>query len=268
MHFLLIADSTDPRLDDYRSIPDPELLRSRGIFIAEGRLVARRLLTKSAYTTRSVMVTEAARASLADVLDARSDVPVYVVSSSLMQDISGFNIHRGCLAVGERPRPTTWQQVVAGGRTVVVLERVANADNVGGIFRNVAAFGADAVLLDDASADPLYRKAIRTSMAATLLVPFARVDGCNSILRELAAAGFATVALTPVASAPTIHSTVDAVGPRPVALALGHEGEGLTTAALEACEFRARVPIASTVDSLNVSAAAAIVLYAFGQRHV
>jgi tRNA G18 (ribose-2'-O)-methylase SpoU len=268
LHFLLLTDSADSRLDDYRNIPDPELLRNRGIFVAEGRLVVRRLLTESAYATRSVMVTEAARASLADVLEARRDVPVYVVPPSLMQDISGFNIHRGCLAVGERPRPATWQQVTAAARTIVVLERLANADNVGGIFRNVAAFGGDAVLLDDDSADPLYRKAIRTSMAATLLVPFARVDGCPSTLRELAAAGFATVALTPAASAPTIQSTVDAVGARPVALALGHEGEGLTTTALRACEFQARVPIASTVDSLNVSAAAAIVLYAFGQRHV
>jgi tRNA G18 (ribose-2'-O)-methylase SpoU len=268
LHFLLVSNPTDPRLCDFRNVPDPELLRERGIFVAEGRLVVRRLLTESSYATRSVMVTEPAHAALADVLDARADLPVYVVSPAVMKEVSGFNIHRGCLAIGERPHPLPWQQAVAGARTVVLLERVANADNIGGIFRNAAAFGAGAVLLDEASADPLYRKAIRTSMAAALVVRFARVASVPSVLRELRAAGFATVALTPAASASTIRSTIDALGARPVVVALGHEGEGLTPAALEACEFHARVPILSSVDSLNVAAAAAISLYECRRRIV
>ena len=268
MKFLLTPDPTDPRLSDFRNVPDPELLRERGIFVAEGRLVVRRLLTESPYAVRSVMVTEPAHAALADVLDGRPDLPVYVVPPSAMKQVSGFNIHRGCLAIGERPQPMAWQQAVAGAQTVVLLERVANADNVGGIFRNAAAFGADAVLLDEASADPLYRKAIRTSMAAALVVRFARVAGIPSVLQELRAAGFATVALTPAASASTIRSTVDALGARPVVVALGHEGEGLTPAALEACEFQARIPISSSVDSLNVAAAAAISLYECSRRIV
>jgi tRNA G18 (ribose-2'-O)-methylase SpoU len=268
LKFLLICDPTDTRLSDFRNVPDPELLRERGIFVAEGRLVVRRLLTESPYTTRSMMVTEPARAALADVLDARPDLSVYVVSPAVMKDVSGFNIHRGCLAIGERPQPMAWQQAVAGVRTVVLLERVANADNIGGIFRNAAAFGAGAVLLDEASADPLYRKAIRTSMAAALVVRFARVASAATALQGLRAAGFATVALTPAASTSTIHSTIDALGTRPVVVALGHEGEGLTPAALEACEFHARVPISSSVDSLNVAAAAAIALYECSRRIV
>jgi tRNA G18 (ribose-2'-O)-methylase SpoU len=185
-----------------------------------------------------------------------------------MKEVSGFNIHRGCLAIGERPHPVEWQQAVGNARTVVLLEGVANADNIGGIFRNAAAFGAGAVILDEASADPLYRKAIRTSMAAALVVPFARVPSAALALQELRRAGFATVALTPAASASTIPSTMDALGARPVVVALGHEGEGLTPAALEACEFHARIPISSTVDSLNVAAAAAIALYECSRRIV
>jgi tRNA G18 (ribose-2'-O)-methylase SpoU len=157
---------------------------------------------------------------------------------------------------------------VADARTAVLLERVANADNIGGIFRNAAAFGAGAVLLDEASADPLYRKAIRTSMAAALVVPFARVASAALALQELRRAGFATVALTPAASASTIRSTMDALGTRPVVVALGHEGEGLTPAALDACEFHARIAISSSVDSLNVAAAAAIALYECSRRIV
>lgn len=268
MHFLLISDPNDPRLSDFRNVPDPELLRGRGIFVAEGRLVVRRLLTESPYAARSVMVTEPAHAALADVLGARPDLSVYIVSPTVMKEVSGFNIHRGCLAIGERPHPMEWQQAVADARTVVLLEHVANADNIGGIFRNAAAFGAGAVILDEASADPLYRKAIRTSMAAALVVPFARVASAALALLELRRAGFATVALTPAASASTIRSTMDAPGARPVVVALGHEGEGLTPAALEACEFHARIPISSTVDSLNVAAAAAIALYECSRRIV
>ena len=145
----------------------------------------------------------AARAALADVLDARPDLPVFVVPPEVMNGITGFNIHRGCLAIGERPQSLPWQEAVARARTVVVLERVANADNVGGIFRNAAAFGADAVLLDEVSTDPLYRKAIRTSMGAALIVPFARVTRCAEALGEMRDAGFATVALTPAAGAPS-----------------------------------------------------------------
>jgi len=266
LHFLLIEGPADPRLADYRNIPDAELLRRRGIFVAEGRLVVRRLLTGNRFKARSVMITQSAHAALADVLRTQPDVPVYVVPPSLMNDITGFNIHRGCLAVGERPTPRPWREIVTGVRTVVLLERVANPDNVGGIFRNAAAFGADAVVLDDASADPLYRKAIRTSMGAALLMPFARVGSLPEMLGELRRDGFATVALTPGPSATSLSSVVSDACGKPVVLTLGHEGEGLLEETLRACEFHARIPISSAVDSLNVASAAAIGLHEFTRR--
>jgi len=261
-----VDDRADSRLDEYRNIPDPELIRARGIFVAEGRLVVRRLLADRRFVTRSVMVTEAARAALDDVLAMRADVPVYVVPLAVMTSITGFHIHRGCLAIGERPPAARWTKVIAGARTLVVLERVANADNVGGVFRNAAAFGADAVLLDPASTDPLYRKAIRTSMGAALAVPFARTEPWPLVLRDLADRGFATIALTPASTAAALADVVADVGVRPIALVLGHEGEGLSADALAACTHRARIPIAAGVDSLNVAAAAAIALYEL-RRH-
>jgi tRNA G18 (ribose-2'-O)-methylase SpoU len=266
LHFLLITDPSDLRLADYRNIPDAELLQRRGIFVAEGRLVVRRLLTGNRFKARSVIITQSAHAALADVLRTQPDVPVYVVPPSLMNDITGFNIHRGCLAVGERPTPRPWREIVTGVRTVVLLERVANPDNVGGIFRNAAAFGADAVVLDDASADPLYRKAIRTSMGAALVMPFARVGSLPEMLGELRRDGFATVALTPGPSATSLSSVVSDACGKPVVLALGHEGEGLLEETLRACEFHARIPISSAVDSLNVASAAAIGLHEFTRR--
>jgi tRNA G18 (ribose-2'-O)-methylase SpoU len=256
-----IEDPLDHRLDDYRNIPDPELIAYRGVFVAEGRLVVGRLLAESGLTTRSLMVTEAALAALEEPLAGRPDLPVYVVLQSVMNGVAGFNIHRGCLAIGERPADSSWRNLAAGARRLVMLEHVTNADNVGGVFRNAAAFGADAVLLGPTCTDPLYRKAIRTSMGAALVVPFARVDSCPEAIVELRAKGFGCVALTPSARSDTLRICAERLMGRRMALVLGHEGHGLTDDALAACDYSARIPMASAVDSLNVAAAAAIALY-------
>ncbi len=256
-----IEDADDARLDDFRNVQDAELVRHRGIFIVEGRLIVRRFLTKSPLVPRSLMLTAASIDGLADVLAARPDVPIYLVPQAIMDTVAGLHLHRGCLAIGEYPQPQPWQDVISGARTVLVLERIANADNIGAIFRSAAALGGDAVLLDRATTDPLYRKAIRTSMGAALVVPFARAEPLPAALDALRARGFATVALTPAATADTIPATAEAIGRRPVALVLGHEGDGLTDATFAACEYRARISVTSSVDSLNVATAAAIALY-------
>jgi tRNA G18 (ribose-2'-O)-methylase SpoU len=255
----------DERLADYRNIPDPELVERRGIFVAEGRLVVTRLLEQSRIVTRSLMVTDAALASMAPALAGRPGLPVYRVAQPVMDQVAGFNIHRGCLAIGERPPRMRWNDVVAGARAVLVLERIANPDNVGGIFRNALALGADAVLLGAACADPLYRKAIRTSMGAALLVPFADPQPWPEALRQLRVDGFAVIALTPSPAAALLHDAVARVKGRRAALVLGHEGEGLTAEALDACELQARIPM-HRFDSLNVASAAAIALYEL-RRH-
>jgi len=261
-----IDDASDVRLGDYRNVPDGELLRSRGIFVAEGRLVVTRLLTESPLRARSVMVTPAAQAALANILSTRPDLPIYVVSQQLMNGITGFNMHRGCLAIGERPKPAHWDDIVPRGADtvavrLVILERVANADNVGGVFRNAAAFGAAAVLVDEASTDPLYRKAIRTSMGASLVMPFATVPSIPVVLGELRRDGFALVALTPVLAATDMRTCASAVAGRRTAIVLGHEGEGLSAQTRNACDYEARIPMAAGVDSLNVASASAIALY-------
>ena len=268
-----LDDRNEDLLADYRGVPDPELAARRGLFVAEGRLVVRRLLTASPMRTRSVMLTEPAYRSLQDVLDPRGDLPVYVVPQQMMDDIAGFNIHRGCLALGERPPAIDWRTVIETGSTAsagtaarrgeglaVVLERVGNADNVGSIFRNAAAFGAVAVLLGPACADPLYRKAIRTSMGAVLSMPCAELTPWPGGLCELRES-FAVMALTPSAAALPLNEAAAAARGRPVALVLGHEGGGLTADALAACDLHARIPMAAGADSLNVAAAAAVALY-------
>jgi tRNA G18 (ribose-2'-O)-methylase SpoU len=256
---LSLDDAADPRLADYGGIPDPELARSRGVFIAEGRLVVRRLL-ESSFVTRSVMVTPAALDTVADLIASRPCVPVYVVPQPVMNASAGFNIHRGCLAIGERPFPTAWDELARGASSLVALERVGNADNVGATFRAAAAFDAGGVLLDTACADPLYRKAIRTSMGATLQVRFAAAAPWPEALIGLRAAGWNVVGLTPAADE-SLAPVVAGARERRTAFVLGHEGDGLTRDAMAVCTHLARIPMPGGVDSLNVAMAAGIALY-------
>ena len=268
-----IDDPADARLEDYRNVPDPELIERRGIFVAEGRLVVARLLEDSRFTARSVLVTDAAWRAMSDALNRGSragtakDLPVYVVPQWIINAVTGFNIHRGCLAIGERSAVPPWQEVAAQARRLVVIERVANADNVGAIFRHAAAFGVDGVLLEPGCTDPLYRKAIRTSMGAALLVPFARMEPWPSALGELREQGCSLVALTPTAARTLQDVVTELPHDMPTAVVLGHEGDGLSPDAVAVCNLHARIPMAAGVDSLNVATACAIALYELNREN-
>lgn len=255
-----VADLHDPRLALYRGVRDPDLLRAHGVFVAEGRLVVERLLAQARFRARSVLVTSSARASLAHALE-RAACPVYIVELSLMEGLTGFNIHRGCLAIGERGQPRTLDEIATTTGPLVCLESVGNPDNVGGVFRSAAAFGAAGVVLSPGCSDPLYRKAVRTSMGASLSVPFAESSDWPGAITTLREKGWTVMALTPADDAQDIRTSAAASADR-VALLLGHEGTGLTHAAQQLASARIRIPTTSAVDSLNVATAAAIGLYA------
>ena len=261
MPIIRVEDPDDPRIAAYRNVPDPDLLIKNGLFVAEGRLVVRRLIDGRGFSVRSVMVNDAALVPLRESLAAHHELPVYLVPQAVMNTITGFNIHRGCLAIAERPRPREWRAAIAGARRVIALERIANADNVGSVFRSAAAFGIDAVLLERTCTDPLYRKAIRTSMGAALTMPYAEAEPWPEVLRELGRNGWVVIGMTPSVTALPMRPLALTLSDRPVAVVVGNEGEGLSDDALDACTHRARIPTTSSVDSLNVATAAAIALY-------
>jgi tRNA G18 (ribose-2'-O)-methylase SpoU len=180
--------------------------------------------------------------------------------------LTGMDIHRGCLALVERPRLATVDEIVDRAATIIVLEAVANPDNVGGIFRNAAAFGVDAVLLSPPCSDPLYRKAIRTSMAATLHVPFARVTPWPSGLQTLRDRGFEIAALTPREPSRTLDDYAAGPAAGRLALLVGAEGAGLSSEAEQMADVRIRIPVSTHVDSLNVTVATGIALARLGAR--
>jgi tRNA G18 (ribose-2'-O)-methylase SpoU len=260
-----IHRADDPRIAAFRDVRDGELVRSRGLFVAEGRLVVRRAVEDRRYRFHSVLVNDAARADLAPALETiDASVPVLVCGADDFAGIAGYHVHRGCLALVYRPTAPPVDEVIAAAETIVVLEGVTNADNVGGVFRNAAAFGAGGVLLSPTCCDPLYRKAIRTSMGAVLCVPFACAGAGEwpGALTRIRAAGFTLVALTPREASETIDAFAARAQPPRIALLVGAEGAGLSPAVENAADDRVRIPISDRVDSLNLATAVGIALHA------
>jgi tRNA G18 (ribose-2'-O)-methylase SpoU len=287
----------DPRLDDYRALNDPERRRRverRGrFFVVEGMLAVEALLA-STYRVRSVLAAESAADRVRGLLarapggvagDGRDGDVLVVQPDADVAAIAGFAFHRGVLAAADRRPLPPVAEVVTGVARVAVLEGLNDHENLGGLFRNAAAFAVGAVLLDPTTADPLYRRSVRVSLGHVLRVPWARFPDWPAGLDGLRAAGFTLVALTPSPDAEPIdalaadlaESPPDRYGPpagppggvpERLALLFGAEGPGLSPAALAAADRRVRIPIAAGVDSLNVATAAAVAFHRLYDRHV
>jgi tRNA G18 (ribose-2'-O)-methylase SpoU len=263
-----IDDLHDPRVEAYRNMRDRDLRGAHGgRFIAEGESVIKVLLGRgplapeSLYQPESLLVA-ANRVETLRPYFALWDIPVHVVSPEVMTGVVGFAIHRGLLAIGRRTPPLpAGDLLVARPPLAVGLAGVTNHDNVGGIFRNAAAFGVGAALIDGATADPLYRKAIRVSVGGVLRVPYAVVAGPEAMRDAFAAVGYAVLALSPRGA-----RRLDEVDrSRPTALMLGAEGAGLPDAVMDTCET-VRIDMAGGFDSLNVATTCGIALYELCRR--
>jgi tRNA G18 (ribose-2'-O)-methylase SpoU len=263
MPIIRIDDGRDPRIADYAGVREPTFLRERRLLIAEGRFVVRRLIDEARVRVRSLLLNEAAAKAFGDVLDrVAASADVCVASPDVIRTATGFHMHRGCLALAERPSPASLDQVLASAQLVVVLERVVDPDNVGSVFRSAEAFGVDAVVLSPGCTDPFYRKAIRTSSGATLMVPHANADAWPDAVERLRTAGFTVVGTTPAPDAVGIGRFVAMPEARArVAVMFGTEGQGLTHEALALSDVRVRIPMRGAVDSINIATAAGIVLH-------
>ena len=261
-----IDDAGDPRLADYRDLRDVELRKhleaEHGLFIAEGEKVVRRAV-EGGFPARSFLMAPRWLDGLEDVLRT-SDAPCFVVSEKLAEDVTGFHVHRGALASLQRRALPTVDQVLAGARTVVVVEDIVDHTNVGAIFRSAAALGIDAVLLAPRCADPLYRRSIKVAMGAVFTMPYARIEDWYDALPEVSVAGFTTVALTLADDAVDLEKAVGDLDK--VALVLGSEGHGLSPRWEQSADRRAIIPMAAGIDSLNVAAATAVACYVTARR--
>ena len=268
-----VSGPADPRLDPFRNIKG-QSRRTDGTFVAESELVLERLFA-SRIAVRSILLTPARAERLTPSLtrfcvadNGEQAIDVFVAEQSIIDTVVGYPLHRGVIAVADRPAERSVADVLTTARTVVVLEEVMDPDNVGSVFRHAAGFGVDAVLLSGPTGDPLYRKTIRTSMGWTLQIPYARIGVGAALPQLLSDAGFVTLALTPSRSADllsTVLRTHSSSGK--IAFLLGAEGPGLKASTLAGADHRVRIRLADGVDSLNVATAAAVALYALVDAH-
>ena len=255
-----IHDPADPRLDPYTRMRERDLVGRAGRFVVEGEVTLRLLLgPRSRFRAESLLLAPERLPGLAGALGGCA-APVYVADKPVMGAVTGFPIHRGVLAIGLRgdePAPEAIVPPAPAPALVLALAGLTNHDNVGAAFRNAAAFGADAVLLDAATCDPLYRKAIRVSAGAALVTPFARLAEGTDWLALADKLGLEALALSPGAG--------EDLGQRPLParalLILGTEGPGLEAGLIRRARGL-RIPMAGDFDSLNVATAAGIVLHA------
>lgn len=272
-------DVSLPELRAFSQLTDSELRRGlklghrypNGLFVAESALVAHRALAAGIRPVSMLMEERwlAHETPLADEVLARDpDVPVYVMGHEAFCTLTGYQVTRGALTCFERPALVPPEELLADARLALVAEDVVNYTNMGALFRDAAALGADAVLVTPSCHDPLYRRALRVSMGCTFQVPWTRIEGdpdwAPALVPRLRQMGFATIALALREDALPIDEvagTLASSGCERIALVVGSEGPGLRQDTIDACDMSAIIPMAHGVDSLNVATAAAIALW-------
>jgi tRNA G18 (ribose-2'-O)-methylase SpoU len=291
IHFLESAG--DPRVSDYTRLTDVHLRKIRepaeGMYIAESSRVLRRALA-AGHQPRSFFLAEKWLDDLQDVLSTYPDVPAFIGSAALLEEITGFHLHRGALAAMQRPATVPLHELLAGARRVAVLqdivdhtnvgcskisgvsperrgrsriavlENLTDHTNVGAVFRSAAAIGVDAVLVTPQCADPLYRRAIRVSMGTVFQVPWTRIESWPEDVALLKEAGYVVAGMTLGEGAITLDELV-AEDHENLALVFGTEGEGLTPETDMVLDRRVTIPMMNGVDSLNVAASSAVAFY-------
>lgn len=257
---LAIDDPSDPRIEAYSDIRERDLKGRGGRFVIEGEVVLRTALQLGRFAIESILVAENRVESLADFIGkVPVEVPVYTASRVVLDGIAGFPMHRGILAMGLRGEGVTTDRLLAmapENALFVGLSAIANHDNMGGIFRNAAAFGLDGVLIDGASCDPLYRKAIRVSAGAALVTPFAQGGDIGDLCDALLAAGFEVLATSPTGKERL--TDIEPAGRQ--AVLFGAEGPGLPERILSRLRT-VSIDMKGGFDSLNVATTSGIVLH-------
>lgn len=259
-----ITDFSAPELDVYARLTENQLLNrkdpGKAMFIAESPKVIERALDAGCVPVSFLMEGRHVETQAKDILARCGDIPVYTAELDVLMQLTGFKLTRGMLCAMYRPKLPTVEEICRNARRVAVLEDVMNPTNVGAIFRSAAALNIDAVLLTEASSNPLYRRAIRVSMGTVFQVPWTFLDGGVEQLRAL---GFKTAAMALKDDSLAIYDERLKAIDR-LAIILGTEGDGLAAKTINDCDYTVKIPMSHGVDSLNVAAASAVAFYQLG----
>jgi len=250
----------DPRIAAYRNLKDRDLAQRYGRFIAEGQSVVRRLL-QSDYETESILLAERYLADAAAV--APPDVVIYAAPQQLLDQIIGYHFHTGMLACGKRKPPPSLSDIVppAGDVLIVVCPDLNNSENLGGMIRLAAGFGATAMLLGERSCDPFFRQTVRVSMGTIFSMPIVQSTSIVDDLKRLGALQVQRIATV-------LHPQAESLAAarktsKRIALLFGNEAYGLSPEHVGVCDRKITIPMKLGTDSLNVAVTAGIILHHF-----
>jgi tRNA G18 (ribose-2'-O)-methylase SpoU len=250
-----------PELQPYRTMRRQQEHRDRGIFVAEGEKVVRRLL-QSRFTVISVLLPEHWYSDLKQILENRPEtIDVFVAEKKLLETLTGFSMYQGLLALGTVPAMAKSEDLLANGDEPVLLaatEGLSSAENLGTLVRNCAAFSGHGLITGETCVSPFLRRAVRSSMGAVFELPILESRNLVDELQQLRVRGVRLVAAHPHTTALTLPRAHLA---GPCCIVFGSEGYGLSPAVLAVCDEAAAIPMAPTVDSLNVGSAAAAFFY-------
>lgn len=266
--------AADERLADYTSLTDVALRRrletERGLYMAESTNVIMRA-AQAGHRPRSFLTARKWLDSLTPWIELAcgtadgGETPVYIAEEEVLEEITGFHLHRGAMAAMNRPELADPFDLIENARLIAVIEDVVDHTNVGAIFRSCAALGVDCVLVTPGCADPLYRRSVRVSMGTVFQVPWTRVSPWPDAITSLREQGWEVAAMALSDNSVSLPDYCAGLEARKVALLFGTEGDGLTRQAIESSSVTVRIPMAGGVDSLNVAAASAVAVYAVAQ---
>lgn len=250
-----------PELAPYRTMRLQQQQRNQGIFVAESAKVVLRLL-ESPLEIVSLLLPPRWAETYAPLLDQRTEtIVVYTAEKKLLETLTGYSMYQGVLAVARVPAPVSIDQALrlsARPHLFLAVDGLSNAENLGGLVRNCAAFGAGAIVVGETCCSPYLRRAVRSSMGAVFKQPVVESPNLLADLHQLKAAGLRLIAAHPHTDRKWVHQasfTGDS------AIILGSEGQGISAAILAACDEQVAIPMHNEVDSLNVGTAGAVFLY-------
>ena len=264
-----ITDFSDPALDVYARLTEAQLMNrfdpSKAMFIAESPKVIHRALDGGYEPVSMLMERKDIDGSAAEIIARCPDIPVYTADEDLLCNLTGYHLTRGVLCAMKRPPLPTLEETLKGAKRVAVLDNVQNPTNVGAILRSAAALGMDALLLTPGCSDPLYRRAARVSMGTVFQMPWTFFPEGRPWYEQLRELGFKSAALALKDDTLSIDDP-RLVAEEKLALVLGSEGDGLSDAAIDGCDYTVKIPMYHGVDSLNVAAASAVAFWELRAR--
>ena len=266
MRLIEITSLNHPGTEPYHSLTEAQLRSGQscdgGVFIAESPKVINVALDAGYEPLSLLCERRHITGDAAAIIERLGDKPVFTGGRDVLAAMTGYTLTRGVLCAMRRPKERNFADACRDARRVAVIDNVVEATNVGAIFRSAAALGIDAVLLTRNTCNPLCRRAVRVSMGAVFLVPWAWIDNPTQDLKPL---GFKTAALALTNKSIPLGSPELAAEPR-LALIMGNEGDGLPHDTIAQADYTVRIPMHHGVDSLNVAAASAVAFWEINKQ--